>query len=187
MWDLVRPRLVVVRSGTEVAVQVRAVVLTIALACATLAAHAAAGGGLPGLAGLAAVILLSGAFAATFSRLAGGFTAIVVFAALAQLLLHGVTSLTSTHAHSALLPDGPMLIAHMIAAICMAVVVQRGEAIAMALVTIVTALLGVRVTVSAPSFTLPTLFDADAQVWHPEHIRACLSLRGPPALPALSY
>lgn len=167
--------------------QVRAAVLTITLTCATLAAHAAGGGGLPGLAGLAAVILLSGAFAVTFSRLAGGFNAIVVFTALAQLLLHGVTSLTSTHAHSALLPDSPMLIAHMIAAICIAIVVQRGEAIAMALVTLVTALLGVRVAVTAPSFTLPTLFDADAHVWHPEHMRACLSLRGPPVPPVLSH
>lgn len=167
--------------------QVRAVILTIALTCATLAAHAAGGGGLPGLAGLAAVIVLSGAFAVTFSRLASGFIAIFVFAALAQLLLHGVTSLTSTHAHSALAPDGPMLIAHMIAAICMAIVVQRGEAIAMALVTLVTALLGVRVAISAHSFALPTMFGSDAHVGHPGHIRACLSLRGPPVLPALSH
>ena len=167
--------------------QVRAVMLTLALVCATLTAHAAGGGGLPGLAGLVTVSALAGAFAVTFSRLGGGFLAIVVFAALAQLLLHGVASLTSTHAHSALLPDGPMLLAHMIAAFCIAVVVQRGETIAMALIALVTALLGVRVVITVPHLSRPTLSDADAHAWHPEHVRACLSLRGPPALPALSH
>lgn len=164
----------------------RTAVLSVALIVASLAAHAAAGGGLPGLAGLAAVGALATAFATMFGRTRHGIGAVIAFSLLAQLALHGVASLTSAHGHAGLLPSTTMLTAHLLAAGVIALVVTRGEALALRLMMLVGALLGARVSADAPHCARQVLRSAAAPPVLRHLVRSCLCLRGPPVLPASS-
>lgn len=165
----------------------RTTVLGVALIVATLAAHAAAGGALPGLAGLAAISALAIAFASLLGRTRHGVGAIVVFSLLAQVALHSVASLTSGHAHGGLLPSTSMLFAHLGAAVVIALVVTRGEQLALGLMVLLDALLGARVAADAPHCARQVLHSAAAPTVLRHLVRSCLCLRGPPVLPAPSH
>jgi hypothetical protein len=129
---------------------------------------------------------LATAFATLLGRTRHGLGALVAYSLPAQVALHGVTSLTATHGHGGLLPSTTMLSAHLAAAAVIALVVTRGEALARRLMLLVGALLGARLPVDAPHYARQVHRSAAAPTSLRHLVRSCLSLRGPPVLPASS-
>lgn len=107
--------------------------LVVALACltATAALHAAAGGSVPPLG-----LLLAGAVAYALGTSVSGrrpSSLPVAVAAIAgcQALMHVVLTFAGSHAgHGSLVPSGPMLAAHVLAAVATAVVLVRADDLA---------------------------------------------------------
>jgi hypothetical protein len=134
---------------------IRGAVLGGACLLLTEIGHTSAGGGhLDISAALAAVVAL--ALGTAWAQRRRSLPRLVVFVAAVQLLLHVLMVLSGSHAshHVPLVPSTSMLIAHGLAAVAMAMLLNFGEATLQQWMRFLAALIG-------PAFSLPVIAVAD--------------------------
>ena len=105
----------------------RGLVLGLAMLLLTAAAHSAAHGQLPDVTSLAVLLPVSAGLSIIAMERPHGVTWFLLFAVGMQSLLHVLLVTASGHAghHASLLPDTTMLIAHLCAAVLLAIVLSH--------------------------------------------------------------